>query len=177
MREVGGGRTRSYWISFILSVVSLWIVFVYSLLGPGIPLTEYAHSQGSAALTEHAHTQGQAYQGFQQRLRHAHTQGQIFRGQRKWTITSRFKVNICTWLIFGRTPTECLILWMESFYLLMLCGPTQEKKCPLLWCSHLGDLSDSFHPPWASFFLICTTACSRGILLGENHTLLGVECH
>lgn len=98
------------------------------------PLTEYAHSQGSAALTERAHTQGQ-----------------IFRGQRKWTITSRFKVNICTWLIFGRTPTECLILWMESFYLLMLCGPTQEKKCPLLWCSHLGDLSDSFHPPWASF--------------------------
>lgn len=83
MREVGGGRTRSYWISFILSAVSLWIVFVYSLLGPGIPLTEYAHSQGYAALTEHAHTQGQAYQGFQQRLPNAHTQGQIFRGQRK----------------------------------------------------------------------------------------------
>lgn len=36
MREVGGGRTRSYWISFILSAVSLWIVFVYSLLEPGI---------------------------------------------------------------------------------------------------------------------------------------------
>lgn len=58
MREVGGGRTRSYWISFILSALSLWIVFVYSLLGPGIPLTEYAHSQGHAAFTEHAHTQG-----------------------------------------------------------------------------------------------------------------------
>lgn len=70
MREVGGGRTRSYWISFILSAVSLWIVFVYSLLGPGIPLTEYAHSQGYAALTEHAHSQGYAA------LReHAHAQG------------------------------------------------------------------------------------------------------
>lgn len=42
MREVGGGRTRSYWISFILSLVSLWIVFVYSL-GPGIPLPESMH--------------------------------------------------------------------------------------------------------------------------------------
>ena len=43
MREEGGGRTRSYWISFILSLVSLWIVFVYSLLGPGIPLPESMH--------------------------------------------------------------------------------------------------------------------------------------
>lgn len=84
MREVGGGRTRRYWISFILSLVSLWIVFVYSLLGPGIPLTEALHILRDLQLPQSMHT-----------LRHRHTRasngeyamhilrGQVFRGQRK----------------------------------------------------------------------------------------------
>lgn len=118
---------------------------------------------------------GTAYRGFQQRLPNAHTQGQIFRGQRKWIITSRFKVNICTWLIFGRTPTEWYSGW-NLFTCSCFAVPHRKRNAPavVFWFGW----SQWFLSPFLGlFFLICTTACSHLILLGENHTLLGVECH
>ena len=83
MREVGGGRIRSYWISFILSLVSLWIVFVYSLLGPGIPLPESIHILRHLLLSQSTPLSGTGIPGLPAESTPCTYSGTDLSGQRK----------------------------------------------------------------------------------------------
>lgn len=67
---------------------------------------------------------------------------------------------------------------LNGIFLPSLCfAATQSKKKIANWCGiQIWVIPVNPLHFLGLLFLICTTACSHGTLLGGNYTLLGVEC-